>query len=223
MISREHLGELGLHELVPAMGFPRTARGASRSRSAVEARHRRADDAPRDAEARLRSGTTAGPSCRDAGQHGVLRHRTSSRISSLVTLARSDSLAVDVARVEALRVRRHEEAAHSSPSSLAQTSATCAIAVGDPALRAVEHVSVAVVARRGRAHAAGFEPKSGSVRPKQPIARPPPSRAGSAASAPPSRTRGSDTSRASPAPRERANARVAALELLQIEPVAGRR
>src|SRR5690349_12244542 len=92
-------------------------------------------------------------------------------ISSLVTLARRDHLSGMSRAVKPLVVVGTKKP-RTTPSSLAHTSATCAI---DPLViqRLVPDslyppvVRVAVVRMP-----VGFEPKSGSVRPKQPIARP---------------------------------------------------
>ena len=104
--------------------------------------------------------------------------RTSSRISSLVTLARRLIFLWMSARLEALRVRRDEEAADRSPSSFApptfaQTSATCArLPLVIQRFVPLSTQRVAVVDRRSCACPTGFEPESGSVRPKQPMISP---------------------------------------------------
>ena len=107
-----------------------------------------------------------------ARQDRVLRHAHVLE-NELARHARAEAhLVVDEARLEALRVGRDEE-----PADLAVDAADLGpderdlgeVAVGDPALRPVEDVA----SRRRRSRRSrmplGFEPKSGSVRPKQPM------------------------------------------------------
>ena len=79
----------------------------------LEARHRRAERAPRDAVARLRQAherTLEPARLRQAARRRG--RRTSSKTSSLVSLARSESLPFWSFALKPLRVGRHDEAAN---------------------------------------------------------------------------------------------------------------
>ena len=117
---------------------------------AVEARARRADDAPRDAEARRREARERALHPAHVREDRVLRDAHVLE-NELARHARAQAhLLVDGARLEALRVRRDEEAAHLAVDAAdlrPDERDVREVAVGDPALRAVEDVA----SRRRRA------------------------------------------------------------------------
>ncbi len=96
--------------------------------------------------------------------------RQSSKASCDVTEARSDILPLCSKVEKPLRALLDEEAAHHAVELGPDDGHVGDRAVGDPGLGAVQDVGVAVLPRRVVRMPPGFEPKSGSVRPKQPIA-----------------------------------------------------
>jgi len=112
---------------------------------------------------------------RHAGEHRVLLDANFFE-NELARDARAQAhFAVHEARLKAAGVGRHEEPMNFSvgPAELCPHKRDLRdVAVGDPALRPTDHVGVPVVDRDRAPIPLGFEPKSGSVRPKHPMISP---------------------------------------------------
>ena len=202
----QHVRQPHLLNLDPPIGLSNMTRFFGVAERLLVAGHRRADRAPRDAVARLREAhERALDAARSWAGSRPSGSCTSWKTSSLVSRRAERELALLILRREALRVGRHDEAADGLRSSIVaglrpHDRDRGLGAVGDPHLGAVQHPAVRRLSRAIVIMPAGFEPKSGSVRPKQPISCRRPAGAASAASAPRCRTRRSDTSPARPAP-----------------------
>ena len=142
-----------LGELEPADRLAELHRASSRTRARSRSRRAPRPSRPTRCRTAPRSGTTAGPSSR--ARPAAPRRRaagTSSRISSEVTDARSESLRWMSCVREARRVGRDDEPADALVGLGPHDRDVGDAAVGDPHLRAVQD-PVAAVAPRVRAHA----------------------------------------------------------------------
>ena len=145
-----HVGELRLGELEAGDRPARTARGRGVRERRLEAVAGRADRAEDDAEARLGRGSRAGRAGPCAsGSTASAGSRTSSRTSSLVTEARSDSLWWISGAREARRVGRDDEAADAVVGPRPDDRDVGDRAVGDPHLACRRAPSRRRRARRG--------------------------------------------------------------------------
>ncbi len=109
---RKHLGELRLNELVRRDGLARELHAVLRVvHRAVEAGRRRADDAPRDAEARRREAGERALHAADVRQDGVLRDAHVLENQLARDAGAQAGLLVNELGREALGVGRDEEAA----------------------------------------------------------------------------------------------------------------
>ena len=141
------------------------------SSAAVVAAPSRADRAPRDAVARLgEAGQRALQSLRPRAACSRAGSGSPRRPAREVTDARIDIFPLmSMVRV-ALRALLDEEAAHDAVELGPHHRDVGDRAVGDPGLGAVQDERVCRPSSRASACPPGFEPKSGSVRPKQPMA-----------------------------------------------------